>query len=196
RDLLLFAFPGLDEFQRAGFEFVDFAAQGIKAIALIGTTRGDVARQRLVLAFQRLRALFHVFQAIRARVHGNLHARAGRVEHVDGLVRQLPSGNVARGQGSGGHDGVVAHVYAVRLLVGLAQAAQDDGGFFRVRFVELHELEAARERGVLLEILLVLGPRGRGDGTELAARERGLEEIRRIARAGGTTRADQRVRFV
>ena len=64
------------------------------------------------------------------------------------------------------------------------------------RLLDLDELEAARERGILLEVLLVLGPRGRRDGAQLAARERRLEQVGRVALTGRAARADHRVRFV
>src|SRR3954454_24493727 len=65
-----------------------------------------------------------------------------------------------------------------------------------IRLVDFHDLEAARERGILLEILLVLRPRRRGDGAELAARERRLEKIGGIALSRRAARADERVRLV
>ena len=52
-------------------------------------------------------------------------------------------------------------------------------------------LEAAGERGVLLEVLLVLGPGGGRDGAELAARQRGLEQVGGVVLALGTPRPDQ-----
>ena len=65
-----------------------------------------------------------------------------------------------------------------------------------VRLVDLHELEAARQRRILLEVLLVLGPGRGGDGAQLAARERRLEQVRGVALAGLAAGADHRVRLV
>ncbi len=65
-----------------------------------------------------------------------------------------------------------------------------------VRLLDLHHLEAAGERRVLLEVTLVLGPGGRGDGAKLAARERRLQQVRRITLAFSAPRPDERMRFV
>ena len=52
------------------------------------------------------------------------------------------------------------------------------------------------ERGVLFEILLVLGPGRRRDRTELSARERRLEEVGRVAAPLRSAGADDGVRLV
>ena len=61
---------------------------------------------------------------------------------------------------------------------------------------DLYDLEAARKGCVLLEVLLVLGPRGGGDGAQLAARESRLEQIGGIALARLAAGADHGVGFV
>ena len=75
-------------------------------------------------------------------------------------------------------------------------AAQHADRRLLLRLVHLHDLEAAGERGVLLDVLLVLRPCRRGDRAQGAAGERGLEQVRGIARPGGSAGADQRVRLV
>ena len=57
-------------------------------------------------------------------------------------------------------------------------------------------LEAALERGILLDVLAVLIERGRAEALELAARERGLQDVGRVDRALGRARANQRVNLV
>ena len=57
-------------------------------------------------------------------------------------------------------------------------------------------LEAPLERTVLLDVLPVLGRRRRADAADLAARQRRLEDVRRVERAFGRTGADQRVQLV
>ncbi len=59
-----------------------------------------------------------------------------------------------------------------------------------VRLVDQHLLEAALERGVLLDVLAVFVERGRADAMQLAARERRLEHVARVHRAFGLARAD------
>ena len=59
-----------------------------------------------------------------------------------------------------------------------------------------HRLEAALERGVLLDVLAVLVERGRADAAQLAARERRLEHVRGVDRAFGGAGADDGVQLV
>ena len=59
----------------------------------------------------------------------------------------------------------------------------DDGAVLG-RLLDLDDLEPAGERGVLLEVFLVLGPGGRGDGAQLAPGQRGLEQVGGVALAG------------
>ena len=64
------------------------------------------------------------------------------------------------------------------------------------RLLDLDDLEAARESGVLLEVLLVLGPGRRRDRAQLAAREGGLEQVGGVVLPGLSAGADHRVRLV
>ena len=75
-------------------------------------------------------------------------------------------------------------------------AAQHRGGQRLGRLFHLDDLEAPRERRVLLEVFLVFAPGGRGNGAQLAARERRLEQVGRIALAGLAARTDHGVGFV
>ena len=91
---------------------------------------------------------------------------------------------------------IVENANVVVLLERRHDAAQHEQALLLGGLLDLHELEATRQRGILLEVLLVLRPGRRGDGAQLAARERRLEEIRRVALPGLSARADQRVGFV
>ena len=64
------------------------------------------------------------------------------------------------------------------------------------RLVDEHRLEAAGERGVLLDMLAVFVERGGADAMQLAARQRRLQQVRRVHRAVGLAGADQRVHLV
>ena len=86
--------------------------------------------------------------------------------------------------------------HAVVLLQDAGDAAQHQHRLLLAGLVDLHHLEAAGERRVLLDVLLVFGPGGGGDGAQLAARQRRLEQVGRVAGAGGAAGADQRVRLV
>ena len=82
------------------------------------------------------------------------------------------------------------------LLVAVAKPLQDVDRHRDARLVDLHGLEAALERGVLLDVLAVLVERRRPDGLELAAREHRLEDAGRVDRALCRAGADERVDLV
>ena len=82
------------------------------------------------------------------------------------------------------------------LLVFVLQAAQDRDRVLDRRLGHEHRLEAPRQRGVLLDVLLVFVERGRADAMQLAARQRRLEQVGRVHRAVGLAGADQRVHLV
>ena len=121
---------------------------------------------------------------------------AGLVDQVDGLVRQLPVGDVAMRQRRRGDDGRVGDVHAVVDFVALLQAAQDGDGVLDRGLVHQHLLEAALERGVLLDVLAVFVQRGRADAVQLAARQRGLEHVAGVHGALGLAGADHGVQLV
>ena len=77
-----------------------------------------------------------------------------------------------------------------------AQAAQDLQALLGRWFCDTHGLKAPLERRVLFNILAVLLKRRRADDLQLAAPERGLEDVRRVDRALGRARADDRVQLV
>ena len=64
------------------------------------------------------------------------------------------------------------------------------------RLADEHRREAPLERRVLLDVLAVLVERRRADAAQLAAREHRLEQVRRVDRALGRARADDRVQLV
>ena len=96
----------------------------------------------------------------------------------------------------GRHDGGVGDAHLVVLLHRPEDAAQHVAALLHVRLVDLDRLEAPRQRRVLLDILAILRPGGRGDGAQRAARQRRLEQVGGIARAGRAAGADQGMRLV
>ena len=64
------------------------------------------------------------------------------------------------------------------------------------RLVDIDRLEAPRQGGVLLDMLLVFVERGGADAMQFAARQRGLEQVRRIHGAVGFAGADDGVHLV
>ena len=123
--------------------------------------------------------------------------RAGLVDHVDRLVRQLAVVDVAGRQLHRRLHGVVGVPELVELLeIGL-QALHDLDRIRHRRLVDVDLLEAAHEGPVLLEILAVFLVGGRADAAQGALGEGGLEQVRGIHRAaGGGAGADHRMDLV
>ena len=110
----------------------------------------------------------------RHRVDLDAQARRGLVDEVDRLVGQLATGDVAVGEHRGGDERGVLDAHAVVDLVALLQAAQDRDRVLDRRLADVHLLEPALERGVLLDVLAVLVERRRADEAQLAAASIGL----------------------
>src|SRR5690606_10496539 len=86
--------------------------------------------------------------------------------------------------------------HAVVHLEALAEPSQDRDRVLDRRSIDEHGLEAALERGVLLEVLAVLIERRRADAVELAASEHRLEQVAGVHRSFGASGADDRVELV
>src|SRR4051794_1091694 len=81
-------------------------------------------------------------------------------------------------------------------LVALLQAAQNRNRVGDRRLAHEDRLEAALERGVLLDLLAVLVERRCADGAQFAAREHRLEKVACTDGALGGARTDDRVQLV
>ena len=123
-------------------------------------------------------------------------ARGGLVDQVDRLVGQEAVGDVAVRERRGGDERGVGDRDAVVRLVALLEAAEDGDRRLDARLADVDGLEAALERGVLLDVLAVLVERGRADRAQLAAGEHRLEQVRGVDGALGGTGADDRVQLV
>jgi hypothetical protein len=132
----------------------------------------------------------------RQRVDLDPQPRGGLVDQVDRLVGQEAVGDVAVRQLGGGDQRVVLDAHAVVVLVALLEAAQDRDRVLHARLLDEHRLEAALERGVLLDVLAVLVERRRADGAQLAAGEHRLEQVGGVDGALGGAGADDRVQLV
>jgi hypothetical protein len=124
------------------------------------------------------------------------HPGARLVDQVDRLVGQEAVGDVAVGQVGRRDQGVVGDRDPVVGLVPVAEPLQDVDRVRDRRLLDLDRLEAALEGGVLLEVLAVLLEGGRADRLELSAGQHRLEDARRVDRALGGTRPDERVQLV
>ena len=123
--------------------------------------------------------------------------RAGLVDHVDRLVRQLAVVDVARRKFHRRLHGLVGVADLVELLeIGL-QPLHDLDGVGNRGLVDVDLLEAAHQRAILLEILPVFLVGRRADAAQRALRQRGLQQVRRIHRAARRrARADHGVDLV
>ncbi len=112
------------------------------------------------------------------------HHRARLVHQVDGAVGQAVVAQVPRRKFRCGLDGGGGVGDLMMLLVALLEPLQDAHGLFDGRFLQRDLLEAARQRAVLLD-LLVLVERRRSHDAETAASQDGLEQRRQVHRAAG-----------
>ena len=151
---------------------------------------------RLLLAHDGRDALVELAQVRRCGHPADAQSRARLVDEVDRLVREeavvdVAVGHVGRRDERGVRDGD-----AVVRLVAVAQALEDLDRVGQRGLGDLDRLEAALERGVLLDVLAVLVERRRADDLQLAAGEHGLEDGGRVDRALGRTGADEGVDLV
>ena len=132
---------------------------------LVGAHRGDL--------------LVELAQLGRCREDREAQARAGLIDQVDRLVGQEAVLHVAVCEVDGRDDRTVGDRDLVEGLVLVAQPLQDVDGVRQRGLVDHDGLEAALERGILLEVLAVLVERRGTDGLQLTAREQRLEDARR-----------------
>ena len=127
----------------------------------------------------------------------DLRLHRGGVEPADDLVGQLQVPHVAGRHLERGLDRLVLDPDRVVALEARPQVVEDRPRLFDRRLVDLHGAEAARERLVLLDELLVLAQRRRADDPDLAAGQHRLEDVGRVGRrAQRRAGADHRVDFV
>ena len=106
-------------------------------------------------------------------------------------------GDVAVGQGGGRDQRGVGDAHAVVHLVAVLEPAQDADGVLDRRLADQHLLEAALQRGVLLDVLAVLVERGGADHPQLAAGQHRLDHVAGVHRAfAGRAGADDGVQLV
>ena len=82
------------------------------------------------------------------------------------------------------------------LFVALADALEDLDRLFDAGLFDHDRLEAALERGVALDVLAVVVERGSADALQLAAGQRGLEDVGGVDSAFGGAGADEHVHLV
>ena len=155
-------------------ELVGLVAQGG---GLLEVLVGD----RLFLLVVEVLDLFVDFLQVGRPGHRlQMHAGAGLVDHVDGLVRQAAAGDVAARKLDGRLDGVVGDLHVVVLLVAVAEPLEDLDRLALGRRLDHDHLEAAVQGAVLLDVLAILVERGGADALDFAAGEARLEHVRGV----------------
>ena len=152
--------------------------------------------QRLLLDLEPDDLAIDRVEFLRLRVDLHLQPRRRFVHQVDRLVREEAVGDVAVRQRRRRDQRAVGDAHAVMRLVFVLQPAQDRDRILDARLVDIDRLEAAGERGVLLDVLLVLVERGGADAMQFAARQRRLEQVRSVHGAVGLAGADDGMHLV
>ena len=151
---------------------------------------------RLLLAHDGRDALVELAQVRRRGHPADAQSRARLVDEVDRLVREEAVVDVAVGHVGRRDERGVGDGDAVVRLVAVAQPLEDLDRVGQRRLGDLDRLEAALERGVLLDVLAVLVERRRADDLQLTAGEHRLEDGGRVDGALGRTGADEGVDLV
>jgi hypothetical protein len=125
-----------------------------------------------------------------------LGARPRLVDEIDRLVGQKPVGDVPVRLIDRGLNRFARVLDVMKGFVAILHAEQDLDRLTLARRVDLDRLEAALERSILLDVLAVLGGRRRADAADLAARQRRLQDVRRVEGPFGRPGADERVQLV
>jgi len=191
----LFAFEApVQDLERLRLSF-DRRIQFRKALAVCGRTQRFPLQGRLLLS-QSGQALPCVLQLRRGCALPECDARAGGIEHTDGLVGQLSCANVAAGQAHGFDHRFFENPDSEMRLQRGHRCPQHRAGECLVRLIDPDDLKATRQGGILVDVLLVLRPGRRPHSAQLPARERRFEQVRGIALPRRPTRTDQSVRLI
>ncbi len=141
--------------------------------------------------------LFHAQRFPALGVGQQMLCGPGFVDHVDRRVRQLAVVDVARGQLHRRLDRVVGVFQVVVFLEMRFQTHQDLDRIRDRRLVHVDLLEAPGKRPVLFEVLTEFLVGGRAHAAQLAALQRGFQQVGRIHRAAtGRASADHGVNLV
>ena len=124
------------------------------------------------------------------------HAGACLVDHVDRLVGEAATGDVAAGELHGRLEGGIGDAHTMVALVAVAETLQDLHRLGLARRLHHDDLEAAIESRILLDIFAIFIERGGPDALDLAAGQRRLEHVGGVDRAFGTAGPHERVQLV
>ncbi len=145
--------------------------RGLGVSQLLGTLVVLVVDRGLLLGGDALQLLLARLQLRWRGAVAQPHAAGGLVDEVDGLVGQVPVGDVADGQVGRRAGRVVGDLDAVVQLEAFADTEEDVHRLLQGGLFDHDRLEAALQGGVLLDVLAELVERGRADALQLAARQ-------------------------
>ena len=151
--------------------------------------------QGLLLGGDGGQLLLQLHAAVDVRVV-EVQVGAGLVDQVDGLVGQIPVGDIPLRQRHRLTQHPVGDGHAVELLVVVGDAPQDLQGVLHIGLVDGHRLETALQSGVLFDMLAVLVEGGGADYLDLAPAEGGLKDIGGVHAALGVAGAHDVVHLV
>ena len=119
------------------------------------------------------------------------------VDHINRRIRQLAVVDIARRQFDGRFDRVIGVAQIVVILKMRLQPHQDLDRIVHRRLIHVDLLEPARQRAVLLKVLAEFLVGGRAHAAQLAALQRGFQQVRGIHRpATGGPGPNHRMDFV
>ena len=168
----------------------------LQTLQALGRGLVGLLLQRHLLDLELADAPDHLVQLGRQRVDLDAQLARRLVDQVDGLVGQEAAGDVAVREDGGGHQRSILDAHAVVHLVALGQPAQDGDGVLHRGLADEDRLEAALQRGVLLDRGAVLVEGGGADEPELAARQHGLDHLAGVHGPLGRAGADDGVQLV
>ncbi|MPM42581.1 hypothetical protein SDC9_89247 [bioreactor metagenome] len=183
-----------------GLHFVEARAQFREfALNLFQMLFAELIR----LLFQRgfLNFELHDLSAGRVQLGGHavqlgLDQRAGLVDKVNRLVRQESIRNITVTQRCGRNQRRVLNLDAVEHLISFLESAQNRNRVLNGWLLDQHRLEPALQRGILLDVLAIFVQRCRADAVQFTTREHRLEQVARVHRALGFSRADDGVKLI
>ncbi|MNO78229.1 hypothetical protein D3C76_693600 [compost metagenome] len=155
-----------------------------------------IFQQRLLFQFECGQLRFQAHNLFRHRIEAHTHTRRRSIQQVNGLVRQLTTGEVAARQRDGRPHRIVSNVHIVMFGIAGFQAPEHQAGGVVVRLVDFYHLKTALQCRIAFKILFVLAPGGGGDSAQFTAGECRLQQVGRIRPARLIACANNGVGFV
>ena len=126
----------------------------------------------------------------------NARARAGLVHHINRLVRQKSSGDVALGKFHRSLKRFVGQLGFVMRFILWPQSFQNLDRFLDRRRIHFHGLEPSLQGRVFFDVLAILVQGGCAHTLQLAPAQCRLDDVTRVHRALGRTGPDNRVQLI